>query len=115
MDEKHLTRFRTDLTARRAKAGDTLARLQQELRNPVVRQADSADQASASFDKNALHHEAEQASRHIRLLDEALKRIAEGAFGQCAMCGNDIGLRRLDALPWARFCVSCQEFQENLR
>jgi RNA polymerase-binding transcription factor DksA len=46
-------------------------------------------------------------------LTQALERIGAGTFGECVQCGNDIELRRLEAIPWARYCLKCQELREN--
>jgi DnaK suppressor protein len=43
----------------------------------------------------------------------ALDRISDGTFGICKDCGGRIPAKRLEALPWARYCVSCQERLEN--
>ena len=43
------------------------------------------------------------------LVSEALKRLATGEFGVCAECGEPISERRLNAIPWAKFCIQCQE------
>ncbi|MCX7842018.1 MAG: TraR/DksA C4-type zinc finger protein [Clostridia bacterium] len=40
-------------------------------------------------------------------IDEALHRIDEGTFGKCALCGKDIGLERLEALPYTEVCIEC--------
>lgn len=45
----------------------------------------------------------------LRDIEAALRRIEEGAYGLCQECGEPISVRRLGALPWARFCASCQE------
>ena len=37
----------------------------------------------------------------------------EGTYGRCANCGQNIAVPRLEALPWARFCVDCQELAEK--
>jgi DnaK suppressor protein len=92
----------------------TLSRIQQDLRATTITHADAADQAVASYDKNALHQQAEQASRQLRLLDEALRRIDAGDYGECVLCGKEIAIARLEAVPWARYCVDCQEFQEGI-
>lgn len=42
-------------------------------------------------------------------VNEALKRIEEGTFGKCANCGQDISEDRLEAMPTAKYCASCQE------
>ena len=39
----------------------------------------------------------------------ALKRLDDQTFGECMHCGNEIGRRRLEAVPWAPFCIHCQE------
>jgi DnaK suppressor protein len=45
----------------------------------------------------------------LREIDQALVRMSDGSFGTCQECDEPISLKRLDALPWARYCVSCQE------
>ena len=45
----------------------------------------------------------------LREISSALHRIEEGTYGTCPECDEPISAKRLDALPWARFCVKCQE------
>lgn len=45
----------------------------------------------------------------LREIDEALVRMNDGSYGTCQECGEPISLKRLEALPWALYCVSCQE------
>lgn len=45
----------------------------------------------------------------LRLIEEALDRLASGDYGQCLACERDIPAKRLKAVPWARYCVACQE------
>jgi DnaK suppressor protein len=45
----------------------------------------------------------------LREISGALVRIEEGTYGTCPECEEPISAKRLDALPWARFCVKCQE------
>ena len=54
-------------------------------------------------------------TRAIRLktLTQALERIQHGNLGECAECGGDIEPKRLEAIPWARYCVKCQEAREQ--
>ena len=50
--------------------------------------------------------------RHSRLLREvkaAIARIEDGSYGVCERCQEAITPRRLDAIPWARYCVQCQD------
>lgn len=45
----------------------------------------------------------------LRLIEEALDRLAAGDYGACAECDSPIPPRRLEAVPWARYCVPCQQ------
>ncbi len=45
----------------------------------------------------------------LREVQDALHRIAHGSYGVCFECEEPISVKRLDAVPWAKFCVSCQE------
>jgi DnaK suppressor protein len=45
----------------------------------------------------------------LREVSEALRRIESGSYGICARCEEPISPKRLDAVPWARYCVTCQE------
>jgi DnaK suppressor protein len=45
----------------------------------------------------------------LREVQDALHRIEQGAYGICNECEEPISGKRLDAVPWARYCVSCQE------
>jgi DnaK suppressor protein len=47
--------------------------------------------------------------RNLQEVAEALRRMEEGTYGLCEECGQPIGYTRLEALPWARACVACQE------
>ena len=45
----------------------------------------------------------------LREIGDALRRIDHGTYGVCAECEEPISSKRLDAVPWARYCVTCQE------
>jgi DnaK suppressor protein len=45
----------------------------------------------------------------LREVEQALRRLAAGHFGICGRCEKPISPKRLDAIPWARYCVACQE------
>jgi DnaK suppressor protein len=45
----------------------------------------------------------------LRLIDEALDRLESGDYGICLSCEEQIPVKRLAALPWAKYCVPCQE------
>jgi RNA polymerase-binding protein DksA len=50
---------------------------------------------------------------HLALVDEALARLDAGTFGTCVRCGRPIAPARLEALPWAAFCIDCQRLVDR--
>ena len=50
----------------------------------------------------------DRATQHLALVDAALARLDEGTYGTCLRCGKPIARERLEALPWAAHCISCQ-------
>lgn len=49
----------------------------------------------------------------LRQVESALERLDRGEYGVCDHCGEPIGAKRLQAVPWARYCVDCQEKEER--
>jgi len=45
----------------------------------------------------------------LREVEDALRRMEQGTYGICHECDEPISLKRLDAIPWAKYCVTCQE------
>ena len=74
---------------------------------------DIADSAANSYAKEFLFHQSGDHRRVLWLVEEALHRIAEGDFGSCLACEQDVQKKRLEAVPWARHCIGCQEKQEQ--
>lgn len=74
---------------------------------------DSADQSVLSISKELLFEQISQQRTILRLVEGALGRISDGSFGVCASCGDDISVRRLEALPWTQYCLRCQEALEG--
>jgi len=74
---------------------------------------DEIDQAATDVDKEMRMRLCNREVLYIKKVDEALRRIDEGTFGECEECGEDIELRRLEARPTATLCVGCKEEQER--
>ena len=51
----------------------------------------------------------------LKQVDEALHKIRQDSYGLCEACGEMIGERRLEALPFARLCIACQEEEERAK
>ncbi len=45
----------------------------------------------------------------LNAIERALKRIEDGTYGKCVMCGAPISIERLKAIPYAEYCIECQE------
>jgi DnaK suppressor protein len=76
---------------------------------------DLADQASSSYTKELLFSKSNSDRQFLQKIEDALERIEAGEYGQCSSCEEAIGQKRLEAVPWARLCIKCQELQEEGR
>ncbi|HTZ89919.1 MAG TPA: TraR/DksA family transcriptional regulator [Alloacidobacterium sp.] len=74
---------------------------------------DIADQAVSSYQKELLFTQGTNGHNQLSQIRLALERIGEGSYGECLQCGNTIGAKRLEALPWTPYCIDCQEKIEN--
>ena len=74
---------------------------------------DIADKASNSYTKEFLFSLSNNERDMLQLVDEALTRVEGRRFGLCAVCEDEVDKKRLDAVPWAKYCISCQEKQEQ--
>ena len=69
---------------------------------------DSGDVAAYSYSKEVLMGLGENERAKLRLVEEALAKIDEGVYGVCERCEGSIPVKRLDLLPFTRYCVQCQ-------
>jgi len=74
---------------------------------------DIADKAANSYTKEFLFSLSNTERNLLQMVDGALVRIEDRRFGVCASCEEEMNPKRLDAVPWARLCLSCQEKQES--
>lgn len=74
---------------------------------------DPVDLAVRNYSKNVMLAVSENDSRQIILINEALERIEDDEYGSCQNCEKEISTKRLDAIPWARYCLNCQELVEQ--
>lgn len=74
---------------------------------------DLADKAASAYSKE-LNFSLSDTDREILVqIEDALKRMAAGTYGVCTNCSTPIGEKRLQAVPWTKFCIDCQELQEK--
>ena len=74
---------------------------------------DLADKAASAYSKELNFSLSDGERNLLMLIEEAFNRIKEGSFGACINCGNQIGEKRLSAVPWTPYCIDCQELQEK--
>ena len=81
----------------------------QALASNVGDAQDVADQAVAGYQKEMLFSQGSVRNAQLRLVRQALNRLAEGSYGDCVRCYQPIGPKRIEALPWTPYCIDCQE------
>jgi DnaK suppressor protein len=74
---------------------------------------DIADKAANSYTKEFLFHQSDENRRVLQFVVEALERLKDGTYGQCMACEQEVQPKRLEAVPWARHCIECQEKQDQ--
>ena len=114
MDKRKLKTYRDRLLERRESLFRqvTEAELSSRERDAEATQ-DPADMAANAYTKELLISMSANDRRLLELIDEALKRVEAGDYGECINCGEPVQEKRLDAVPWARYCLRCQDLQER--
>ena len=74
---------------------------------------DMADRATSSYMREFAYSLSESDRKILVLIDEAMTRLDAGTFGTCVNCSQGVQEKRLDAVPWARHCIDCQELQDK--
>jgi len=106
MDAPDLAIIRATLSAERA-------RLAAEIGEAIVAPSQmtygsQAAAASQVFEQQRDLALRDRATAQLALVDDALKRLDDGSYGTCVRCGQPIAPARLEALPWAASCITCQ-------
>jgi DnaK suppressor protein len=76
---------------------------------------DEGDRARSAHDKELLSRQVAQMRSRLNLIERALGKVTDRSYGQCSNCGDDINWKRLEAIPWTSYCVTCQELIERRR
>jgi DnaK suppressor protein len=106
MTETEVDRFRAVLTARVAEL-ERFTRRRDGI--AVERSADQLDEIQAASQRALAVCNLDREFNQLRDARAALRRIQEGSFGTCQECEEDIHPKRLAAVPWAPFCIRCQD------
>src|ERR671917_2748848 len=111
MDDKKLERFRTMLLEQLRQHEDHVRDNQQAALEMIAADdgvKDSVDMSLQDVNQEIAFRLGERESQMVADIDQALMRIDEGSYGNCARCGKEIPERRLEALPTARYDADCQ-------
>ena len=115
MDRERLVKFKNLLQARQQELARVVSVSQEHGRSVVEDYPqDAAERASIFASKEFFFAHSTHGQRLLRMVTEALERIDEGTYGECMACESEINSRRLEAVPWTRYCLRCQERLEQL-
>ena len=104
---------------------DMLAKMREELVQEIGRRSKATTEAGVQDIGDILDSVSEERTRELDMIltdrekrklhqiDDAIDRIEEGTYGQCEECGVKVPKARLKVLPFAKFCVECQEKMER--
>ncbi len=122
MPREELKKYKTLLIKLRAQVGGDLSHIAQNTLNKSARDASGdlsgysyhmADQASDDYERDFSLERATSEQKLLYFIDEAMKRINDGTYGNCLSCGCRIAKARLVALPHSELCIECQKKKEN--
>jgi DnaK suppressor protein len=114
MDKKKMRGYRDRLLERRESLFSQVTEAEMSSRERDLEATqDPADMAANAYTKELLISMSANDRGLLALIDEALHRIETGGFGECVNCGEPVQEKRLEAVPWARYCLKCQDLQER--
>jgi len=108
LKQKKLDSFKADLLVRREQITSELHSVNAEFLDDEATYSDSIDQASVETAKSLNLRIKNKGRDALWEIQDALRRIEEGSFGECERCGDDISEARMRARPSAIYCVACQ-------
>ena len=110
MTKTELNKFKEVLETKQAE-------LAQVLRNregiTIEKSPDALDEVQNAAERELAIRNLDRESNLLRNVRAALHRIDEGTFGICLHCEEDISVKRLNAVPWAPYCIQCQEIADR--
>jgi DnaK suppressor protein len=109
-----LAYFKKRLEKREEQLLDDIERKQKEAREHTDRETGDAMDLAANLEgEEELLRQVDAEYRELEEVREALQRIEDGKFGKCVECGKPIPLGRLEAIPWAKYCVEHQRLHDS--
>jgi DnaK suppressor protein len=106
MNKTELEKHRAILEAKRAELSVGL-RNREDI--AIEKTPDALDEVQLAGERELAIRNLDRESILLRSVKGALARIADGSYGICLHCEEEIKPKRLDAVPWTKFCIKCQE------
>lgn len=106
MTKSELEKFKTALEKRQEEISANL-RNREDI--AIEKTPDAIDEVQLAGERELAIRNLDRESNLLRNVRGALARIADGSYGTCMHCDEEITLKRLNAVPWAGFCIRCQE------
>ena len=114
MDKRKARSYQDKLSERReALLGQVQAAEAYSRERDAEATQDPADMAANAYTKELLMSMSTNDRQLLQSIDAALERVETGDYGKCANCGQPIQEKRLEAVPWARHCIRCQDLMER--
>lgn len=111
MTQAQEKRFGTILEQRRAELRREILTWRARLETDPS--GDPIDQMCSIANRESVRDHIDRLAGLLRQVDNALRELREGNYGVCLRCEGQIPRKRLNAVPWAVCCVSCQEAMEE--
>jgi DnaK suppressor protein len=106
----NIEQLKQRLLAREKELTEEISRFRNEAReSPTAEVGDPADRAVSSGEKDIAFEETSLAADTLKQVRAALRRIDDGTYGKCVDCGRPIEPARLEAVPWAPYCLDDQQ------
>lgn len=81
----------------------------------IEKTPDALDEVQHAAERELAIRNLDRETQMLRNVKAALQRIADGSFGICLHCEEEISPKRLNAVPWAPYCIACQELADRKR
>jgi RNA polymerase-binding protein DksA len=116
MTRAEIDHFRRRLLALKKRVGGDLTELEEEILKPVGGESSGglsdvplhlADLGTGEFEEELSLTLVENEEQLLAEINDALDRIEQGTYGRCENCHQEISRERLEALPYARYCIRC--------
>ena len=115
MNKRDLQKFQKQLVAQRDELmGNVKRALSGDIHVDPDDFPDEMDTASSEVNLQFTGRLREREQGLLAKIETALRKLADGEYGECVSCGDDIGIKRLRARPVAELCIECKSEQEKL-